>query len=305
MKSRRRRKRTMIAVIVIAALLVVYIVLSVLGARQTSEIPREPLEATADSTGLEYENVSFISRNDSNVLKGWYFPGDDDSVIVIVNGGFRNRVDDNSDTLGLTKALVKEGHSILLFDLRGRGESEGEGSNLNHIDEDIGGAVDYLENRGYTSNRICLMGFCSGAVQACIYASRNSAGVLILDGCFIDASTMVVRQAATIGTPKFISRMFLPGVFLMAKLIYGYEKVNPIDVIGDVQCPILFIHEENDEFTTREETERLYRTSSNPANEMWEVRDSEHSHAFRNYPEEYAGRISGFIIEHSGGMQTD
>ena len=220
MKFRGIRKRTMITIIVVAVIFIAYVVLSVLGARETMVIPREMLEVTPDATGLEYENIAFASRDGEVVLRGWYFPARGDSVIIMVNGGFRNRVDDNSDTLGLTGALVEKGHSILLFDLRGRGESDGRGLALSNIDEDIGGAFDYLIDRGHSLDNICLMGFCSGAVQACIYASRNDTGMLILDGCFISVPTMVVRQAATTMAPEFLARIFIPGLFLMTKMIW-------------------------------------------------------------------------------------
>jgi alpha/beta superfamily hydrolase len=294
----------MTIIIVIAVILVVYTGLSMYGAKRCMEIPRESLEVTADSTGLEYENISFTSREDNVLLKGWYFPGGE-TAIIVVNGGFNPRVDDNSDTLGLTRELVKKGYSVLLFDFRGRGESEGAARSLSNIDEDIGGAYDYLIGRGHTLNQTCLMGFCSGAVQACIYASRNDTGVLILDGCFISVPTMVVREAATTTAPEFLARLFIPGLFLITKLVYGYELVNPIDAVGAIKCPTLFIHEEYDKFTTLEETEKLYNVSSNQVNEIWEVSESDHSHAFRNYPEEYVGKIHGFIMKHAGNMRTE
>ena len=90
MESRGRRKRTMTIIIVIAVILVVYTGLSMYGAKRSMEIPRELLEVTADSTGLEYENISFTSREDNVLLKGWYFPGGE-NVIIIVNGGFNPR----------------------------------------------------------------------------------------------------------------------------------------------------------------------------------------------------------------------
>jgi alpha/beta superfamily hydrolase len=290
----------MAAIFIIATIILVYIVLSAYGARRCMEIPREPLEVTAGSTGLEYENVSFTSRTDNIVLKGWYFPVGGESAIILINGGFNHRIDENSDTLGLTRALVEKGYSILLFDLRGRGESEGKGLALSNIDEDIGGAVDFLGNRGYTPGRICLMGFCAGAVQACIYSSRNSIGVVVLDGCFLDVPTMVVREAATTGVPQFLTRAFVPGLLVMTRLIYGYKLVNPIDIIADVECPVLFVHEENDEFTTLEETNKLFGTSTNPANEVWEAMNTEHSRAFRNYPGEYIDKIDGFLRKNIG-----
>lgn len=259
------------------------------------ELKRLPLEVTPESTGLEYQDISFISRYDRVLLKGWFFPGNKEQVIILVHGGYQHRVDESLGTLGLTKDLVSYGYSVLLFDLRGRGESEGRGLSLSFIDEDIGGAVDFLHDMGYSQNDVCIMGFCSGAVISCIYASRNDIGVLVLDGCFIDIPTMVVRQAQSIGFPGFLIWAFMPGLKVMTGIVYDYELINPIDAVSDVNCSILFIHEENDEYTTWEETLKLYRASNNAENEIWEFSGSEHTKAYLDYPEEYIEKVIGFL----------
>lgn len=279
----------------IGILLVIYVGLSAYGAREAMEIPRLPLVYSPASLELAYEDASFQSRGDGVVLKGWYVPGIKNSVIMIVHGGFQNRVDDNVDTLGLTRALVKTGYSVLLFDLRGRGESEGKGLALSNIDLDIGGAMDYLKGRGFSTENICILGFCSGAASACIFASRNSLGALILDGCFIDIPTEVARQAASIGLPEFLAYFFMPGGLFFTHVLYDYDMVNPIDVIPDVACPILFIHEENDEFIRWQETLELFRASGNPSNEVWEVSYAQHSQAFRTHPMEFIEKVDTFL----------
>jgi pimeloyl-ACP methyl ester carboxylesterase len=259
------------------------------------DIRRLPLNHSPDATDLSYRDVSFPSRFDGVLLKGWFFSGDKGQVIVMVHGGYQNRVDDSVGTLGLTHALVSEGYNVLLFDLRGRGESEGRGFSLTNIDEDIGGAVDFLDSMGYGRDDVCIMGFCSGAVASCIYASRNEIGALILDSCFIDVPTMIVRQAEAVGVPGFLTRMFIPGIHFMTDFIYNYELINPIDVVDKVTCPILFLHEEYDKFTSWEETQELYRASNNAENEIWEFNGSEHTQAFTVHPVEYVEKLTGFL----------
>ena len=291
-----------VAVIVIAAIIVIYVGLSIGGARKAMLIPRLPLQGTPASVGLDYRDISFTSRDDNITLRGWHIPGQGNAVIIIVNGGFQNRIDDNADTLGITRGLVGKGYDILLFDLRGRGESDGRGLSLSYIDKDIGGAVDYVKGEGYASEKIYIMGFCSGAASSCIFASRNSPGALILDGCFIDVPTMVKRQAASIGIPEFLAVPFLPGVLLATRIIYDYHMVNAIDVVADITCPILFIHEEYDDYVTLEETRRLLAASKNPANEMWEISGVEHSHSYRARSEEFIERVDNFLSLKAGGV---
>ena len=258
-------------------------------------IPRLPLNASPASVGLFCEDISFASRDDRVVLKGWYIAGDGDLALVIVCGGFQNRVDNVVGTLDLAHDLVRKGYNLLLFDLRGRGESEGEGRSLSNIERDIGGAVDYLKNRGYQANAIGIIGFCSGAASSCIFASQEKVGALVLDGCFASVRGMVYGQATQRGIPRFLLNFFLPGLELVAKTMYGYDAVNPIDVVAEVPCPIFFIHEEYDYLISLEDNLQLYRASRNPANLLWEVRGAAHSQGYKTNPSEYTKRIHEFF----------
>ena len=166
---------------------------------------------------------------------------------------------------------------------------------LSNIEHDIGGAVDYLESHGYPSGNIYIIGFCSGAASSCIFASQNSIGALVLDGCFASVKDMFNRQAEIRSIPEFLVNIFVPGVLLMAKVIYSYDLVNPVDVVADIDCPILFIHEEYNDIVTHEEMLQLFMDSGNPANEFWEVSNSEHSRSYKTYPNEYIDRISNFL----------
>jgi len=226
---------------------------------------------------------------------GWHIPSWRDFVIVVIHGGYQNRIDYNVDTLGLTRDLVETGYDLFLFDLRGRGESEGKGIALTDIESDIGGALDYLKDRGYSPQDIGIIGFCSGAVAACIFASQEDIGALVLDGCPATVENMVTRQAAVRGIPEPLLECFIPGLTLMARILYGYKMVNPIDVVPDITCPILFIHEEHDNLISLEETYELFKVANNPSSELWEVRCAEHSQAYRTHPSEYVEKLCSFF----------
>jgi pimeloyl-ACP methyl ester carboxylesterase len=283
-----------VAARVVAIALAAYVGLSIFGAAALMEVPRLPLHSSPASVGLAYEEVSFASR-DEIVLRGWYIPAQGDSALVIVNGGFQNRIDDTADTLGLARDLVQKGYNLLLFDLRGRGESEGKGCALSHFESDIGGAVDYLTNMGYTTSKIGLVGFCSGAASLSIFASHENIGGLVLDGCFTSVRHMVDRQAAQRGIPQFLLDAFMPGLAAAAKTIYGYDEVNPIDVVAEVSCPILFIHEEYDELVSLDDVSQLLKASTNPANMLWEVNGAKHSQAYKTQPSEYVEKVNEFF----------
>ena len=294
MKSN-KRKLFKIIITAVVVFLVAYLAISAYGSKTAMVIPRLPLVYQASSLGLVYQDVSFKTRSDNITLKGWFLPGTNNVAVIIVHGGFQNRIDDNVDTPELARSLVARGYNILLYDLRGRGESEGDGRSLSHIDEDIGGAVDYLKGRGFAMENISIMGFCSGATMISIYGSRNEVGSMILDGCFIDGGTMVVRQAESINLPGWLAWFFIPGGTLFTRVMYDYHRIDPIDVIPEIKNPILFIHEEFDEFTTAQETLRMFEASRNPANEIWEAIGAVHSQGFRVHQQEYVDRVDNFL----------
>ena len=289
------RRSTKVAVTGLAVVLAVYVGTSTLGAAALMQIPRLPLVGSPASVGLTFQDVAFASRVDGVPLKGWFIPALGDSVLVIVHGGFQNRVDPTVDTLDLARDLVHEGYDLLLFDLRGRGESGGKGRSLSNIDEDIGGAIDYLKSRGYPTGKIGIIGYCSGAASACLFASRERIGGLVLDGCFTSVKDMVYNQASIRGIPRLPVDVFLPGLELAAKVFYGYEAVNPVDVVRNVQCPVLFIHEEDDDLISTVDDVKLTDTSGNPTNMLWEVDGTVHSKAYQAYPVEYVAKVSEFF----------
>jgi pimeloyl-ACP methyl ester carboxylesterase len=284
-----------IALRIISIAAILYIGLSILGAILIMEIPRIPVNDSPASVGLTYSDVSFPTRGDHITLKGWYLPGQGDSAILVVHGGFQNRIDYDVDTLGLARELVKKGYNVLLFDLRGRGESEGKGLSLLNIERDIGGAVDYLNSRGYPTESIGIIGFCSGAASSVIFASEETIGALVVDGCFASVRGMVTGQATSKRIPKFLLDLFIPGLSFTVKTFYGYEPIDPVNVLPNVTCPVLFIHEERDNLTSLEETYQLFKASKNPASEMWEVSATEHSQAYKMYPAQYVDKVDHFF----------
>jgi uncharacterized protein len=276
---------------------IVYGFLSALVARKTVRVPPKPLTpgVSPTSLGLNYEDVCFPSRGDKVKLRGWHLPGKNHSAIIIIQGGYQDRLDENIKSLDLSRDLIKRGYSVLLFDLRGRGESEGRGITLGNIEQDVGGAVDFLKSRGYPVKHIYILGFSLGAVSACIFAHKSDVGAIILDGCLSDIPTVAARVAIEQGVPKPLADGFIPGVIVMSKLIYGYDIRNPKDIISKVRCPIFFIHEEKDTLIAWKEVQHLYSLTRNPANQVWQVKGAKHSQPYKTRPAEYVERIDKFL----------
>ncbi len=279
----------------------IYIGTSTLGAATAMSIPRLPLNGSPASVGLSFQNVSFDSRVDKVALDGWFIPSTGGAVLVIINGGFQNRIDPVVHTLNLAHDLQQQGFNILLLDLRGRGDSGGVAHSLSNENKDIGGAVDYLESRGYPADKIGLIGFCSGAANACIFASQNNIGGVVLDACFPSVESMVYNQAANHGIPRLPVDIFLPAVRIAARVFFGYSEINPIDVVSKIQCPIIFIHEGDDDLVSAADDIALAKASDNPSDMLWQV-NTLHVEAYWNYPQEYISNVTNFF---NSALNTD
>ncbi len=290
--SGKMKKIVLWIVATVIVIVAIYLGISAYVTVEAISVQRKPI--TESPVGIDYENVSFPSRVDEMTLKGWYMPGGD-SCIIIVTGGWDNRINENIRILEITGNLVSNGFSVLLFDKRGRGESDGKAMLLVHTAKDIGGALDYVRNRGHTT--AYLLGYSAGAASSIMFAAENDITALVSDSSFADLDEMLVRGIVDRGYPEFFARVFSPGAFLVARIVYGYESVNPIEVVVDVSCPILFIHGEVDHFIPVNDVYRLYQASNNPFDEMWVVPDADHCQEYNTNPTGYIDRLIAFFDE--------
>lgn len=264
------------------------------------KIPRITLGQTPDSVGLTYESVCFPSRIDGTPLRGWYLPAKRAITLIIVNGGAQNRVDLETGTLEMSRDLVERGFNLLLFDLRGRGESEGQGYHLIHSERDLGGAIDYLKQR-FPSRSIGLMGFSTGAAAAIIFASQGKIAAVISDNCFASITdSLTTKLAADWSVPRIIVRIITPGLFLTARILYGYKKIDPISSVADISCPILFIQGDNDDLVPVSDTYRLHKASGNALDDLWIVPNASHTQAYHTNPAMYIERVTNFLERAQG-----
>jgi uncharacterized protein len=145
---------------------------------------REPVTRTPAEVGLPFEPVRFPAT-DGVGIKGWFVPAQGNGAepapaIVFVHGWMWNRsgnvagkvpIDDRDvDFLPATKALHDAGYSVLLYDVRGHGESEkGKGFlSFGPVEKrDFVGAVTYLRSRAdVDSDRIGSIGISMGGTIA-------------------------------------------------------------------------------------------------------------------------------------------
>jgi hypothetical protein len=111
--------------------------------------PRVAVDETPTGFGLAFEDVDFASR-DGVELRGWYLEptAPTGRAVVLAHGIDDNRLQSGVG-LPLAAALVERGFAVLLFDLRGSGDSARAAQTLGaHESGDVLAAVDLVRSRG-------------------------------------------------------------------------------------------------------------------------------------------------------------
>jgi pimeloyl-ACP methyl ester carboxylesterase len=281
-------------VIALASVTAFYFLVSALIANGMAMSNRVPVTQTPSRFGVSYQSVSFHSRDDKVLIRGWYITGGNNGTIIVMHGGKQCRNDETIDLLQLCCNLGKKGFNVLTIDRRGCGLSEvAKLRSRARFDRDFGGAFDFIRNHNGVNERIFLLGISVGAVAAIVFASRqkNISGT-IADSCFASNYKMSSR---VMGLKFPLFKIFTPGSIFTGRLITGLIRDNAIDRVKNVSCPILFINGDNDLAVPLDDARLLCSASNNKLDDSWIVEDAGHSWAYRTRREEYIARITTFI----------
>src|SRR5512133_3675642 len=74
------------------------------------------------NNGREYQPVTLFNEQDDIHLSGWYIPSENGAAVILLHGFGGNRLDMKSRA----DVLARHGFGVLMYDLRGHGESEGD-----------------------------------------------------------------------------------------------------------------------------------------------------------------------------------
>ena len=299
------RPRLRIAIVVILTVLVVlYGLISFYMARGVTTSERNPQEDHPRNYGLPVEDVEFSPRDGDLRLSGWYIQGDryngsDAPHLIFVHG--LGNVRSGNEAVALADRLADRGYSILMFDLRGHGSSEGSRVSGGYFEQqDVLGAYDYLVNqRGAAPGKVGLMGFSMGGSTS-ILAAVEEPGIkaVAADSPYAAASELIAQETArrTI-FPGWATPAFLPTAKFMAKAIYGIDigALTPVKAVTRLDYPVLVIHGVHDDRVTVHHGERVAEASGHSDTELWKTDATGHIESFKTYPDEYAERVDAYF----------
>lgn len=206
-------------------------------------MPTSGFVQTPQSVGLDAEDF-WVETADGVRIHGWYFPKDGAEFVVVLSHGNAGNI---SYRIEIANTLLQAGASVLMYDYRGYGQSEGR-PNERGLYRDIEAVVEGLKNeKGYAENQIVMYGRSLGGAVAAYAGTKYNLGGLVLDSAFTDLRAMV--------------RDVYP--FIPSRLA-RYEFPTNRYVQYSRNYPIMIMHSPNDEIVRYHHGRELYELLEEP-----------------------------------------
>lgn len=245
----------------------------------------------------ERQEVSFQTE-DGLRLHGWLFRGTPPAPVVIVCHGWQtSRV----ETWHVTKALVEHGFTVLAYDFRACGQSEGRFTTVGIREVlDVQAAVAFLRAEPeFRALPLGILGFSMGGSTALLAAaSCPDLAAVVADSPFAALDEVLDHNFEHYyRLPRFPFRGFSQRV---SERLTGCRAVDvrPVDAVRAISPrPLLIIRGLLDRQVPPSHSARIYEAAAEPK-QLWTIEDAPHCGAYWMQPRAYLERVTGFFEQH-------
>ena len=237
--------------------------------------PERVLSSSPSSIGLDFESISFETR-DGVKLSGWFIPRENARGVILFCHGNAGNISHRLESIQIFHRL---GLDILIFDYRGYGQSEGKPSEQGTY-QDAEAAWRYLiEERQVDPNEIIVFGRSLGGAVASWLAQSHTPRALILESAFTSLRDIAARLYP----------------YLPVRLLLRFEY-NTAEYLGRVNCPVLIVHSREDEIMPFSHGRRLFEVANEPKRFL-ELTGT-HNEGFLTSGKRYEEGLNAFISEY-------
>jgi uncharacterized protein len=243
-------------------------------------------ESVGSPPSAAYQDVTF-EATDGLELAGWYRPSQNGAAVLVVHGGSSDR----KGSLNHASMLARHGYGVLVYDARGRGESEGSENNYGgDWSKDIAGALDFLKARDDVDpRRIGAVGLSTGADALIdIAPERPDVAALVADGAAAGSFEDWHRlRGNEIGVaPGWV-------MFTTIRVLSGDAPTRPLeDQVRKISAPTLLISAGTD---VERDFNVLYDEAADELVAHWNLPDAVHTHAIHSHRDDYEQRVVTFL----------
>jgi fermentation-respiration switch protein FrsA (DUF1100 family) len=281
---------------------VVYVVVCVFMALTLTRNARHVFAHTPEQFGLAYESVAFPSRIDGIGLRGWLLQPTSivhpRPVIMVHGKGADREAGPGDGILGIAAPLVRDGYTVLTFDLRASGESSGDRFTLGALEvRDVLGAIDFLRVRGVAADGVNVVGFSMGGATALLAAETDPlVRTVVEDSGYADLNELLDEE---VPKQSGLPAVFTPGMVLAAEAVLGINvyAIRPIDgvpALAAAGVPLLIIHGDADTYVPPKNARRI-AAAYGPRVETLYLPEAGHIESHCVAPALYDARLRTFL----------
>lgn len=270
-----------------SALAIITIIIAILGEIATGAAPTAVETLLPD---FPVETVQ-IPVNDNYAVHGWLARGiNGRGAILLIHSIRSNRL----EMLGRARFLNHLGYHILMIDLQAHGETPGNRITFGARESaDVAAAISFLRD-AFPNNHIAAIGVTLGAAAIALADPPLKLDAVILESLH-PTFTEAVANRLKLHLGEFGENLqFLLYPYFSFLLGLPVDNLNPIDHIGNITAPVLFITGTLDKHTTQAEVKRLYDAAL-PPKELWVVEGAGHYNMHTYAGKSYEERITSFL----------
>lgn len=269
-----------VLLVLIAAVLITGSILTAPAHRPVGDAPAE----------LAAKKVQFQSQSGATI-HGWFVPGKKNvGAIILMHGVRANRL----SMLDRARFLHRAGFSVLLFDFQAHGESAGEHITFGYLESrDARAAVDFLRINA-PGEKIGVIGESMGGAATLLASPALDVNAMVLEMVYPTINQAVSnRLSARLGSWAGTLAPLLTWQ-LKPRLGIDSDALKPVDKVGGIPIPKLFIVGAEDRHTTLSESEQMFAVAAEPK-ELWVVEGAKHTDLHVQKKEEYEQRVLRFF----------
>lgn len=214
----------------------------------------------------------------------------EDVAIVLVHGfnGYRTKPPIRTLAEGLSRRFP-----VLVFDLRGHGDSGGACTGGEYEPLDVHAVVEHARRRGFS--RVVVVGGSLGGIAvvraAAEFADADAVVAISTPSRWGLRNTPAVRRMTWLFTSR-TGRTLVRRIFGTRIHLHWGNPEPPLEVVGRIKAPLLLIHGADDHFFSPSEAKALYERASEPKRLVILPR---FGHAEDGFTERFAAWLTGEI----------
>jgi len=275
-----------VTVVIIAALVGIWLYAADSARSSFAPKPDEFTVSPADYGMPDYEDVLF-ETSDGLTLSGWWVAGDNGAAIIMAHGHGGNRL----ALIENAAVLHRHGYSVLMFDFRAHGESEGDVARIG-TDEwrDVIAAVDFVSAQPGIEH-IGASGVSMGGVSVIEAAAQDDR----LEAVISEVAFTTLRDVLRWRADQFGIISQIPVLYTANR--YGLEPrdVRPIDDLCSISPrPVMLTYSLADDTLSPDTPDRMIDAACDPL-ETWVVDGAAHGSLFKYDPAGWETRAVAFF----------